>query len=214
MEQKNIAQRTLQETQVEEGFFILKLQNESNDTQQLIREIDSSFIQFHFCIKGECKFNFNNGRYSFDVLDEHALLLYNPQTDLPSIRRLPDTLVNQIAAGEVVDRPASVVKELVENAIDAGAQRISVTLREGGKALIRVEDDGHGMAAEGMRLALERSQTTSAQYLVEKTTMSEELAHQHRAHRSGLSEATHADEIRVRSQQGLHTMMPRPSTCQ
>ncbi|WP_298424202.1 AraC family transcriptional regulator [uncultured Kordia sp.] len=83
MEEKNIAQGTLQETQIEDGFYILKLQNDSNDTQQLIREIDSSFIQFHFTVKGECKFNFNNGRYSFDVLDEHALLLYNPQTDLP-----------------------------------------------------------------------------------------------------------------------------------
>ena len=83
MEEKNNAQSTLKETQVEDGFYILKLQNDSNDNQQLIREIDSSFIQFHFCVKGECKFNFNNGRYSFDVLDEHALLLYNPQTDLP-----------------------------------------------------------------------------------------------------------------------------------
>lgn len=83
MEEKNNAQGTLKETQVEDGFYILKLQNDRDDIQQLIREIDSSFIQFHFCIKGECTFNFNNGRYSFKVLDEHALLLYNPQTDLP-----------------------------------------------------------------------------------------------------------------------------------
>jgi len=83
MDEKNNAKGTLKETQVEDGFSIIKLQNDGNDTQQLIREIDSSFIQFHFCVKGECKFNFNNGRYSFNVLDEHALLLYNPQTDLP-----------------------------------------------------------------------------------------------------------------------------------
>jgi AraC-like DNA-binding protein len=83
MELKNNAQGTLKETQVEDGFYILKLQNDTDSTQQLVREIDSSFIQFHFCMKGSCKFNFNNGRYSFDVLDEHALLLYNPQTDLP-----------------------------------------------------------------------------------------------------------------------------------
>ena len=80
---KSIAQGSVDENKIEDGFFVLKMQNESSDTQQLIREIDSSFIQFHYCLKGSAKFNFNSGNYAFDISDEHVLLLYNPQTDLP-----------------------------------------------------------------------------------------------------------------------------------
>ena len=81
--QKNNAVGSFEETKVEDGFFVLVYKNDGNETQTLLKEIDSDYIQFHFCLKGSSKFVFNEGRYLLNIQEENSLLLYNPQRDLP-----------------------------------------------------------------------------------------------------------------------------------
>lgn len=83
MESKNVAQGIYEETQVEEGFFILKFSNEDTDNQIFKREVSAHFIQFHFCLKGSASFSFNNGAYRLPIQQGVSLLLYNPQRELP-----------------------------------------------------------------------------------------------------------------------------------
>jgi AraC-like DNA-binding protein len=80
---ENIAKGSYDEILVEDGFYILKIQNDTKDFQMIERDIDSSFIQFHFCLKGRSLFNFNEGNYQLEVTEENSLLLYNTQKDLP-----------------------------------------------------------------------------------------------------------------------------------
>jgi len=83
MDVKNVAQGSFEEVLIENGFFVLKIQNDTADVQKVSKEIDSTFIQFHFCLKGDAKFIFNEGRYALEVSEENSLLLYNTQIDLP-----------------------------------------------------------------------------------------------------------------------------------
>lgn len=94
---KSIARGTFDETQVEDGFLILTFKNDENQTQNVAKDIDSSFIQFHYCIKGGTSFVFNQGRYSLDIQEENSLLLYNPQRELPiDLKVLPNSWIVSI----------------------------------------------------------------------------------------------------------------------
>ncbi|PQJ73906.1 helix-turn-helix domain-containing protein [Polaribacter gangjinensis] len=80
---KNVGESTIEEINLENGFYVLHFQNESSEKQTFERDIKSTFIQMHFCLRGNSKFLFNNSSYSFDVLDNRCILLYNPQRTLP-----------------------------------------------------------------------------------------------------------------------------------
>ena len=135
----------------------------------------------------------------------------------PPIRLLPDGLVNRIAAGEVIERPAAVVKELVENALDAGATRIAVSLMGGGIDRIEVTDDGHGMDAAGLSLAVQRHCTSKLRddHLIQIATLGfrgEALPSIGAAGRLAITSrpvlASHAHKIRV---EGGAVTPPAPS---
>lgn len=80
---KNVGKSSIEEISLEKGFYLLHFQNESDSIEIFEREIDSTYIQMHFCLRGKSKFLFNEGSYSFDVLDNRNILLYNPQRTLP-----------------------------------------------------------------------------------------------------------------------------------
>src|SRR6056300_632956 len=81
--EKSVAKSPFEETKVEDGLLILTFKNEETHVQSVAKEIDSDYIQFHFCVKGSSHFVFNEGRYRLNILEENSLLLYNPQRELP-----------------------------------------------------------------------------------------------------------------------------------
>jgi len=83
MSLKNNDLRPRADQLIEDGFFVLTYENDSDTTQPIVRHVDASLIQFHFCFRGSATFHFNQRSYSLPLLDEHVLLLYNPQRDLP-----------------------------------------------------------------------------------------------------------------------------------
>jgi AraC family transcriptional regulator, transcriptional activator of the genes for pyochelin and ferripyochelin receptors len=80
---KSIAESSFKEFNIDNMFYLLHFENESSDFQRFERDIDNTFIQLHFCLRGDLKFLFNGGNYTFDVKDQHSILLYNPQQKLP-----------------------------------------------------------------------------------------------------------------------------------
>ncbi len=80
---KNVARGSFEETQVDDGVLVFAYKNDESEVQHIAKDIDSDYIQFHFCVKGSSKFIFNEGRYALNIHEENSLLLYNPQRDLP-----------------------------------------------------------------------------------------------------------------------------------
>jgi len=95
--EKNVARGTFTETSIDTDFLVLTYQNESEGIETVERNIENSFIQFHFCIKGKAAFQFNNGNYTLNINEQTSLLLYNPQRDLPiNLDMSPDSALVSI----------------------------------------------------------------------------------------------------------------------
>jgi len=91
---KNNDESSASKMTIEDGFYVLRFQNDTDEVTREVREINSSFIQFHFCLKGQGDFLFNTGNYVFNVKEEHSILLYNPQRDLPiDLKLQPNTWI-------------------------------------------------------------------------------------------------------------------------
>ena len=125
---KNVGKSSFEEINLEKGFYVLHFQNESNKVQNFEREINSTFIQIHFCLRGSSKFLFNNNSYSFDVLDNRSILLYNPQRTLPINLDIQPKTTNRKYYDDAEIKPtvSIVLQQIINSSINSAIRELYV----------------------------------------------------------------------------------------